>query len=173
MVLHILACVLNYWYMSTKLTCQLLHTAHASHICCCCHLYHHPNRLFNSVLHTHTRFLSGVLAVLGSRAQISLCRQRNQRHVRPQKTRLHQPRPSHPSVSQRNIVNTKTAATAAAHCNAPFFNLVHLDSACSRYAPQRHRPCQCGVDLVVVNNRHLCRPAPTRTTLARLPPTQE
>jgi len=134
MVLHILACVLNYWYMSTKLTCQLLHTAHASHICCCCHLYHHPNRLFNSVLlphagrHTPTR---------ASCLECWLCsgRQRNQRHVRPQKTRLHQPRPSHPSVSQRNIVNTKTAATATAQRTA-----MHLASAIFTLCPPAPPP---------------------------------
>ena len=120
MVLHILACVLNYWYMSTKLTCQLLHTAHASHICCCCHLYHHPNRLFNSVLHTHTRFLSGVLAVLGS-AEKSASRPPSE-DAAPSTSSI----PSVCVATQHSQHENSCHCNCTAHCNAPSQCHIHV-----------------------------------------------
>jgi len=50
-----------------------------------------------------------------ARLECRLCwgRQRKHHRVRPQKTRLHPPPPSHQPVSQRSIVNTKTDTAAA------------------------------------------------------------
>jgi len=101
--------------------------------------------------HAHTK----------ARLECRLCRGRQRKHhrVRPQKRRLHHPPPSYPPVSQCSIVNTKTATDAATQ-----HTVMHQTSAIFTLAPQRCHPWDCGGNLAVENNRHLCRPALTMTT---------
>ena len=77
--------------------------------------------------HAHTK----------ARLEFRLCwgLQRKHHRVSPQKTRLHHFLPSHSPVSQRSIVNTKTATAAATKHTA-----IHPAYATFMLCPKRHHP---------------------------------